>query len=145
MSNQTTNKLSLKQIESTGLINWLNDKEIEKAVVDALQEQRELLNTPKNKLDTLDYILANGGKAKIEYQGKMYPVSCLTPEQLQHKDNLSNYVEQGCEVELPTIYKFWIRTATGNLFSIKSQTYTIAQEVVDSVFGKRYSVSASKL
>ena len=89
MSNQTTNKLSLKQIESTGLIIWLNDKEIEKAVVDALQEQRELLNTPKNKLDTLDYILANGGKAKIEYQGKMYPVSCLTPEQLQHKDNLS--------------------------------------------------------
>ena len=89
MSNQTTNKLSLKQIESTGLINWLNDKEIEKAVVDALQEQRELLNTPKKKLDTLDYILANGGKTKIEYNGEKYSVSCLTPEQLQHKDNLS--------------------------------------------------------
>ena len=145
MSNQTTNKLSLKQIESTGLINWLNDKEIEKAVVDALQEQRELLNTPKNKLDTLDYILANGGKAKIEYQGKMYPVSCLTPEQLQHKDNLSNYIEQGYEVELLTIYKFWIRTALGVVFSIQAQTYTIAQEIVGSVFGERYSVSASKL
>lgn len=145
MSSQTSNKLSLKQIESTGLINWLNDKEIEKAIDDALQEQRELLNTPKKKLDTLDYILANGGKTKVEYQGKMYLVSCLTPEQLQHKDNLSNYVEQGYEVELPTVYKFWIRTATGNLFSIKSQTYTIAQEIVDSVFGKLYSVSASKL
>ena len=145
MSSQTSNKLSLKQIESTGLINWLNDKEIEKAIDDALQEQRELLNAPKKKLDTLDYVLANGGKTKIEYQGKMYPVSCLTPEQLQHKDNLSNYVEQGYDVEIPTVYKFWIRTATGNLFSIKSQTYTIAQEVVDSVFGKRYSVSASKL
>lgn len=145
MSSQTSNKLSLKQIESTGLINWLNDKEIEKAIDDALQEQQELLNAPKKKLDTLDYILANGGKTKIEYQGKMYPVSCLTPEQLQHKDNLSNYVEQGYDVEIPTIYKFWIRTVTGNLFSIKSQTYTIAQEVVDSVFGKRYSVSASKL
>lgn len=145
MSSQTSNKLSLKQIELTGLINWLNDKEIDKAIDDALQEQQELLNTPKKKLDTLDYILANGGKTKIEYQGKMYPVSCLTPEQLQHKDNLSNYVEQGYDVEMPTIYKFWIRTATGNLFSIKSQTYTIAQEVVDSVFGKLYSVSASKL
>ena len=145
MSNQTSNKLSLKQIESTGLINWLNDKEVEKVIDNALQEQQELLNAPKKKLDTLDYVLANGGKTKIEYQGKMYPVSCLTPEQLQHKDNLSNYVEQGYDVEIPTVYKFWIRTATGNLFSIKSQTYTIAQEVVDSVFGKRYSVSASKL
>ena len=145
MPSQTSNKLSLKQIESTGLINWLNDKEIDKAIDNALQEQQELLNAPKKKLDTLDYIIANGGKTKIKYQGKMYPVSCLTPEQLQHKDNLSNYVEQGYDVEIPTVYKFWIRTATGNLFSIKSQTYTIAQEVVDSVFGKRYSVSASKL
>lgn len=145
MSSQTSNKLSLKQIESTGLINWLNDKEIEKAIDDALQEQQELLNAPKKKLDTLDYILANGGKTKIEYNGEKYSVSCLTPEQLQHKDNLSNYVEQGYEVELPTIYKFWIRTATGVVFSIQAQTYTIAQEVVDSVFGKRYSVSASKL
>ena len=145
MSSQTSNKLSLKQIESTGLINWLNDKEIEKAIDDALQEQRELLNTPKKKLDTLDYILANGGKTKIEYKGKKYSVSCLTPEQLQHKDNLSNYVEQGCDVEIPTIYKFWIRTALGTVFSLQAQTYTIAQEVVDSVFGKRYSVSASKL
>ena len=145
MSSQTSNKLSLKQIESTGLINWLSDQEIGKAINNALQEQQELLNAPKKKLDTLDYVLANGGKTKIEYQGKMYPVSCLTPEQLQHKDNLSNYVEQGYDVEIPTVYKFWIRTATGNLFSIKSQTYTIAQEVVDSVFGKRYSVSASKL
>ena len=140
-----SNKLSLKQIESTGLINWLNDKEIEKAIDDALQEQQELLNAPKKKLDTLDYILANGGKTKIEYNGEKFAVSCLTPEQLQHKDNLSNYVEQGYEVELPTIYKFWVRTALGVVFSIQAQTYTIAQEVVDSVFGKRYSVSASKL
>ena len=145
MSNQTTNKLSLKQIESTGLINWLNDKEIDKAINNALQEQHELLNAPKKKLDTLEYVLANGGKTKIEYQGKMYPVSCLTPEQLQHKDNLSNYVEQGYDVEIPTIYKFWIRTALGTVFSLQAQTYTIAQEVVDSVFGKLYSVSASKL
>lgn len=145
MSSQTSNKLSLKQIESTGLINWLNDKEIEKAINDALQEQQELLSAPKKKLDTLDYILANGGKTKIEYQGKKYSVSCLTPEQLQHKDNLSNYVEQGYDVEIPTIYKFWIRTALGLVFSIQAQTYTIAQEVVDSVFGKLYSVSASKL
>lgn len=145
MSSQTSNKLSLKQIESTGLINWLNDKEIEKAIDNALQEQQELLNAPKKKLDTLDYILANGGKTKIEYNGEKYSVSCLTPEQLQHKDNLSNYVEQGYEVELPTIYKFWVRTALGVVFSIQAQTYTIAQEVVDSVFGKRYSVSASKL
>ena len=145
MSSQTSNKLSLKQIESTGLINWLNDKEIEKAIDDALQEQRELLNAPKKKLDTLDYILANGGKTKIEYNGEKYSVSCLTPEQLQHKDNLSNYVEQGYDVEIPTVYKFWVRTALGVVFSIQAQTYTIAQEVVDSVFGKRYSVSASKL
>mgnify|MGYP000582456740 FL=1 len=145
MSGKTDNKLSLKQIESTGLINWLNDKEIEKAIDDALQEQREILNTPKKKLDTLDYILANGGKTKIEYNDMKYSVSCLTPEQLQHKDNLSNYVEQGYDVELPTIYKFWVRTALGVVFSIQAQTYTIAQEVVDSVFGKRYSVSASKL
>ena len=75
----------------------------------------------------------------------MYPVSCLTHEQLQHKDNLSNYVEQGYDVEIPTIYKFWIRTALGTVFSLQAQTYTIAQEVVDSVFGKLYSVSASKL
>ncbi len=145
MSSQTSNKLSLKQIESTGLINWLNDKEIEKAIDDALQEQQELLNTPKKKLDTLDYILANGGKTKIEYNREKYSVSCLTPEQLQHKDNLSNYVGQGYEVELPTIYKFWIRTALGVVFSIQAQTYTIAQEIVDSVFSKLYSVSASKL
>ena len=140
-----TSKLSLKQIESTGLINWLNDQEIEKAINDALQEQQGLLNAPKKKLDTLDYILANGGKTKIEYNGEKYSVSCLTPEQLQQKDNLSNYVEQGYEVEIPTIYKFWVRTALGVVFSIQAQTYTIAQEVVDSVFGKRYSVSASKL
>lgn len=145
MSSQTSNKLSLKQIESTGLINWLNDKEIEKAIDDALQEQQELLNTPKKKLDTLDYILSNGGKTKIEYNGKKYSVSCLTPEQLQYKDNLSNYIEQGYKVVLPTIYKFWVRTALGVVFSIQAQTYAIAQEVVDSVFGKRYSVSASKL
>ena len=140
-----TSKLSLKQIESTGLINWLNDQEIEKAINDALQEQQGLLNAPKKKLDTLDYILANGGKTKIEYNGEKYSVSCLTPEQLQQKDNLSNYVEQGYEVEIPTIYKFWVRTALGVVFSIQAQTYTIAQEIVDSVFGKRYSVSASKL
>lgn len=145
MSSQTSNKLSLKQIESTGLINWLNDKEIEKAINNALQEQQELLNTPKKKLDTLDYILSNGGKTKIEYNGKKYSVSCLTPEQLQYKDNLSNYIEQGYKIVLPTIYKFWVRTALGVVFSIQAQTYAIAQEVVDSVFGKRYSVSASKL
>ena len=145
MSNNAHSTLSLKQIETTGMIKWLNDQEIEKAISTALQQQQDILNTPKKKLDTLEYILVNGGKTKIEYKGKKYSVSCLTPEQLQQKDNLSNYVEQGYEVYLPTVYKFWVRTALGVVFSIQAQTYTIAQEIVDSVFGKLYSVSASKL
>lgn len=142
-------QLSLKQIEQ--MSQYLSLKELEKALNNALQEQQEVLNelattTKKTKGLTLDEVLLNGGVTTIIHKDIKYRVSCLTPEMMQQYDNLSICHEQGIEVVLPPIFRFWIKTLLGSVFTIKCNSYTIAQEVVDEIFDTgRYRVSCSKI
>lgn len=141
--------LTLKQMQEVGLDKWMNDKEIEKHLAQALLDQETSLievNVKKKGELTLDEVLSNGGATIYSHNDNKYRISVLTPDQVQVYDNLNSYMEQGYEVSLPPLYKFHIRTSLGNLFTVKCATYTIAQEIVDEVFGKgRYKVSASKL
>ena len=142
------NNLTLQQMEKLGISKWMNEKEIEKHLSQALEEQQSLLNTaPKKKGDlTLDEVLRDGGATVCQHNDNKYRISVLTPDQVQVYDNLNSYMEQGYEVSLPPLYKFHIRTSLGNLFTVKCATYQIAQDIVDEVFGKgRYKVSGSKL
>mgnify|MGYP003619645503 CR=1 FL=1 len=142
------NNLTLHRMEKLGIYKWLNEKERDKSIEKALEEQQSLLNTPPKKKGelTLDEVLRDGGATVYSHNDNKYHISVLTPDQVQVYDNLNSYMEQGYEVSLPPLYKFHIRTSLGNLFTVKCATYQIAQEIVDEAFGNgRYKVSASKL
>ena len=146
--------LSLKQIEQ--MSKYLSPKELEKALSKALDGQQQVINTShsapldttskKAKELTLDEVLVKGGATTILHNGNKYRISVLTEEQLAVYDNLNSY--NTCEdvVELPPLYKYWCKLILGGVFTVKCGSYSIAQDVVDSIFGAgRYSVSASKL
>ncbi|MEG1400732.1 MAG: hypothetical protein RSC45_13360, partial [Acinetobacter sp.] len=64
MSKGCAKDLSLKQLEGFGVNNFMSDREIEKTILRALQEQQEALNTQTTETPkevTLEDVLRDGG------------------------------------------------------------------------------------
>ncbi len=145
-----TNNLTLQQMEKLGISKWMNEKERNKAVEKALEEQSNHLensnevDTPKKP--TLEDTLRDGGLFTYTLNKKKYKLNVLTKADLVLLDNASNNAEEGIEYDVPKPFKFHVLTALDTYLTIKAQTYNEAQAVVDDVLGAgRYKVSASNL
>ena len=145
-----SNNLSLKQLEKSGIHRMMSDKERDKAILAAINQQKglttEVHQKDKPKDFTLDEVLVKGGATTILHNGNKYRISVLTEEQLAVYDNLNSYNTCDDVVELPPLYKYWCKLILGGVFTVKCGSYKLAQDVVDNIFGVgRYSISASKL
>ena len=135
------NDLTLQQMEKLGLSKWMNEKEREKAIEKALEEQKELIANDSHKdvfdaLRTTDEILVQGGLFTWKLGDRTVRCSVLTPQDMQLLDNISNDVEQGVEYkDLPIKYRYQVKTALGNYLFIKAKSYDEAKKVVDSILG----------
>jgi hypothetical protein len=146
------NNLSLKQLEGFGVNNFMSDKEVQKAIDKALEEQKELIANDSHKdvfdaLRTTDEILVKGGLFTWKLGDRNVRCSVLTPQDMQLLDNISNDVEQGVEYkDLPIKYRYHVKTALGNYLFIKAKSYDEAKKVIDSILGVGlYSPSASNI
>ena len=146
------NNLTLQQMEKLGISKWMNEKERNKAIEKALEEQKELIANDSHKdvfdaLRTTDEILVQGGLFNWKLGDRTVRCSVLTPQDMQLLDNISNDVEQGVEYkDLPTKYRYHIKTALGNYLFIKAKSYDEAKKVVDSILGTGlYLPSASNI
>ena len=133
--------LTLQQMEKLGISKWMNEKERNKAIEKALEEQKELIANDSHKdvfdaLRTTDEILVQGGLFNWKLGDRTVRCSVLTPQDMQLLDNIENHVEQGVEYkELPIKYRYHVKTALGNCLSIKAKSYDEAKKVVDSILG----------
>ena len=153
------NNLTLQQMEKLGISKWMNEKERNKAIEKALEDQLASLDTQgvgnkgaeqtKNHTPTsltLEEVLVSGGLLTYTLNGKKYKLNVLTKSDLAILDNIENNAEAGVEYNIPKPYKFHVLTAFDTYLTIKAQTYTEAQAVVDSILGVgRYKVSGSIL
>ena len=145
------NDLTLQQMEKLGISKWMNEKERNKAIEKALEEQKELIANDSHKdvfdaLRTTDEILVQGGLFNWKFGDRTVRCSVLTPQDMQLLDNIENHVEQGVEYDIVKAYRFHIKNSHGNFVTIKSKTYEEAQQVIDSIYSKGlYKVSASSL
>ena len=146
------NNLTLQQMEKLGISKWMNEKERNKAIDKALEEQKELLSNDSHKdvfdaLRTTDEILVEGGLFTWKFGDRTVRCSVLTPQDMQLLDNISNDVEQGVEYkDLPVKYLYHVKTALGNYLFIKAKSYDEAKKVVDSILGTGlYSPSGAKI
>ena len=146
------NDLTLQQMEKLGISKWMNEKERNKAIEKALEEQKELIANDSHKdvfddLRTTDEILVQGGLFNLKLGDRIVRCSVLTPQDMQLLDNISNDVEQGVEYkDLPIKYRYHVKTALGNYLFIKAKSYEEAQQVIDSIYSKGlYKVSCSVL
>lgn len=148
------NNLTLQQMESLDIGKWMSEVEKEKAIAKALEMQvlfleKQALSLETNevvKKKTLEETLRDGGLFTYTLGKKEYKLNVLTKADLAVLDNMENDIESGIEYDIPKAYKFHVLTALDTYLTIKAQTYTEAQSVVDSILGVgRYSVSASNL
>lgn len=148
------NNLTLQQMESLDIGKWMSDVEKEKAIAKALEQQvlfleKQALSLETNevvKKKTLEETLRDGGLFTYTLGKKKYKLNVLTKADLAVLDNIENDIEAGIEYDVPKAYRFNVLTALDTYLTIKAQTYTEAQSVVDSILGVgRYSVSASNL
>ena len=142
--------LSLKQLQDFGINNFMSDKEIEKTLSKALEEQQQSLDSQqqntKPKEITLDSVLKDGGLFTYSLSGKKYKLNVLTKADMNILDNSSNYVEDGVEYDIVRPYRYSIRNSHDNYVTLKANSYDEAQSVIDSIFGKSvYVVSGVKL
>lgn len=142
------NNLTLQQMESLDIGKWMSEVEKEKAIAKALKLQAQSLEITneavKNK--TLEETLRDGGLFTYTLGKKKYKLNVLTKADLAVLDNIENDIEAGIEYDIPKAYKFHVLTALDTYLTIKAQTYTEAQSVVDSILGVgRYAASASNL
>lgn len=142
------NNLTLQQMESLDIGKWMSDVEKEKAIAKALKLQAQSLEITNEvvKKKTLEETLRDGGLFTYTLGKKKYKLNVLTKVDLAVLDNIENDLEAGIEYDIPKAYKFHVLTALDTYLTIKAQTYTEAQSVVDSILGVgRYAVSASNL
>ena len=151
------NNLTLQQMEKLGISKWMNEKERDKAIEKALQEQLACLESKCAEVEqskqhtstllTLEEILVQGGLFTWKLGDRNVRCSVLTPQDMQLLDNISNDVEQGVEYkDLPVKYRYHVKTALGNYLFIKAKSYDEAKKVVDSVLGTGlYSPLASNI
>lgn len=145
--------LSLKQMNDFGISKLMSGKEVEKAIVKALEQQQASLNTEEVIKEqasvaqqTLDEVLKDGGLFTYILNGKKYKINVLTKSDMNILDNSSNYLEDGVEYDIVKPYRYSIRNSHDNYITLQSKTYEEAQKVVDSIYGNGvFLVSASKL
>lgn len=139
--------LTLAQMQSLGINKWMSDKEIEKTLSKALEEQQAYLNADKViKEQTLEEVLRDGGDYLLKLEGKKYRIRVLTKQDMNLLDNASNFVEQGIEYDITKPLRYHVKTAMDNYCTLSAKTYDEAQKVIDFIFGKNcYKISASKL
>lgn len=139
--------LTLAQMQSLGINKWMSDKEIEKTLSKALEEQQVALNTEQvAKEKTLDEVLRDGGDYLLKFEGKKYRIRVLTKQDMNLLDNASNFVEQGIEYDIPKPLRYHVKTAMDNYCTLSAKTYDEAQKVIDFIFNKNvYVVSGVKL
>ena len=137
--------LTLKQMQDLGMNQYFSDKEVDKHITKALQEQEKLVEDA-HKIVTLDDVLTCGGTYSYKHKGKNIKLSVLTQNDLSLLDNVDNLNEQGIEYDLPTKYKFHCMLANGNRLFVRAKDYIEAQAIVDELLGsKLYKVSCSKI
>lgn len=145
--------LSLKQMNDFGISKLMSGKEVEKAIVKALEQQQASLNTEEVIKEqasvvqqTLDGVLKDGGLFTYILNGKKYKINVLTKSDMNILDNSSNYLEDGIEYDIVKPHRYHIRNSHNNYVTLQSKTYEEAQKVVDSIYGNGvFLVSASKL
>lgn len=139
--------LSLKQLQELGVHNFMSDKEIEKVLSKALEEQQVALNTEQAvKEKSLEDVLRDGGDYLLNFDGKKYRIRVLTKQDMNLLDNASNFVEQGIEYDIPKPLRYHVKTAMDNYCTLSAKSYDEAQKVIDFIFGKSvYKVSAIPL
>lgn len=148
------NNLTLQQMEKLGISKWMNEKEREKAIEKALQEQLASLDiqgveqtkphTPTSL--TLEEVLVSGGLFTYTLNGKKYKLNVLTKSDLAILDNIENDVEEGVEYDITKAYRYHIRNSHDHYVTVKAKSYEEAQQVIDSIYSKGlYKVSCSVL
>ena len=141
--------LTLKQMQDLGMNQYFSDKEVEKQISKALEEQAKVVATDivnYAKETTLEYVIVNGGVHSYKHNGKNIKLSVLTQDELSLLDNVDNLNEKGVEYNLPTKYKFHCMLANGNRLFVRAKDYIEAQAIVDELLGsKLYKVSCSKI
>ena len=148
------NNLTLQQMEKLGISKWMNEKEREKAIEKALQEQMASLDiqgveqtkphTPTSL--TLEEVLVSGGLFTYTLNGKKYKLNVLTKSDLAILDNIENDAEAGIEYDITKPYRYHIRNSHDNYVTMKAKSYEEAQQVIDSIYSKGlYKVSCSVL
>lgn len=141
------NNLTLQQMESLDIGKWMSEVEKEKAIAKALKLQAQSLETNEVvKKKTLEETLRDGGLFTYTLGKKKYKLNVLTKDDLAVLDNIENDIEAGIEYDIVKPFRYHVLTALDTYLTIKAQTYTEAQSVVDSILGVgRYAVSASNL
>ena len=142
--------LTLAQMQSSGINKWMSDKEIEKTLSKALEEQQQSLDSPqqntKPKEITLAEVLKDGGLFTYSLSGKKYKLNVLTKEDIHILDNSGNYVEDGIEYDIVRPYRYSIRNSHDNYVTVKAASYDEAQSIIDDIYSKGlYKVSCSVL
>ena len=151
------NDLTLQQMEKLGISKWMNEKEREKAIEKALEEQLASLdtqgveqtkhhtNTSPTSL-TLEEVLVSGGLLTYTLNGKKYKLNVLTKSDLAILDNIENNSEAGIEYDITKAYRYHIRNSHDHYVTVKAKSYEEAQQVIDSIYSKGlYKVSCSVL
>lgn len=148
------NDLTLQQMEKLGISKWMNEKEREKAIEKALQEQLASLDTqgveqtkPHTPTSlTLEEVLVSGGLLTHALNGKKYKLNVLTKSDLAILDNIENNAEAGIEYDITKPYRYHIRNSHDHYVTVKAKSYEEAQQVIDSIYSKGlYKVSCSVL
>ena len=148
------NNLTLQQMEKLGISKWMNEKEREKAIEKALEEQLASLDTqgveqtkPHTHTSlTLEEVLVSGGLFTYTLNGKKYKLNVLTKSDLAILDNIENDVEAGVEYDITKPYRYHIRNSHDHYVTVKAKSYEEAQQVIDSIYSKGlYKVSCSVL
>ena len=142
--------LSLKQLQDLGVNNFMSDKEIEKTLSKALEEQQQSLDSPqqndKPKEVTLYDVLKDGGLFTYKLGKKSYKLNVLTKIDMRIIDNIENNAEVGIEYDITKPYRYHIRNSHDHYVTVKAKSYEEAQQVIDSIYSKGlYKVSCSVL
>lgn len=148
------NNLTLQQMEKLGISKWMNEKERDKAIEKALEEQLASLDTQGVEQTkhhtptslTLEEVLVSGGLLTYTLNGKKYKLNVLTKSDLAILDNIENDVEVGVEYDITKAYRYHIRNSHDHYVTVKAKSYEEAQQVIDSIYSKGlYKVSCSVL
>ena len=148
------NNLTLQQMEKLGISKWMNEKEREKAIEKALEEQLVSLDTQSVEQTkphtptslTLEEVLVSGGLFTYTLNGKKYKLNVLTKSDLAILDNIENNAEAGVDYDITKAYRYHIRNSHDHYVTVKAKSYEEAQQVIDSIYSKGlYKVSCSVL